>query len=129
MTTTTSPIPSASIVAMVPTADPASAREFYGNVLGLTLISEDSFALQFDANGTVLRLPIMPAVEPRPGTTVGWSVDDVPSAVRALVERGVVFEQFPGMPQDELGIWSPLGGGGVAWFKDPEGNLLSISHR
>jgi len=66
-------------------------------------------------------------VTPPIGTALGWAVPDARGAVRELVARGVVIERFEGMDQDELGVWTPEPGTGVAWFKDPDGNLLSVS--
>ena len=116
------------IVAMLPTTDPEAARRFYSQVLGLTLTSEDPFALVFDAGGTPLRLQKVAACTPHPFSALGWSVPDVRAAAAALAGKGVRFERFEGMDQDELGIWMPPGAAkGVCWFRDPEGNLLSLS--
>jgi hypothetical protein len=60
-------------------------------------------------------------------TVLGWHVADIDEAVKGLVARGVIFEIFVGMPQDELGIWASPSGEKVAWFKDPDGNNLSLT--
>jgi len=115
------------LIAFVPTADYAKARAFYSDVLGLTLISEDPFALVFDANGVILRVVKAGKFTPHPFTVLGWEVSDVDSTVAELVKKGVKFEKY-GMPgQDDRGIWSAPGGAKVAWFKDPDGNVLSVS--
>jgi hypothetical protein len=75
----------------------------------------------------MLRLAINPGAVPIGGTILGWKVGDIDTAVKGLSQRGVPFELWPGMPQDELGIWNAPGGARVAWFKDPDGNVLSVS--
>ena len=117
----------ASLVGFAATTNPSAARAFYGDILGFTLISDDGFALVFDANGTMLRIAKVEAAAPPPYTTLGWQVGDVRATAAELTARGVTFERYDAFEQDEFGVWSPPGGGGVAWFKDPDGNLLSIS--
>ena len=109
------------------TTDPARAKSFYGGVLGLTLVSEDTFALVFDAQGTTLRVTVVPEIVLAPYTVLGWNVADITAATRGLVQAGAQFERYPSMKQDELGIWSAPGGAKVAWFKDADGNVLSLS--
>lgn len=118
---------SAKIVAFAPITDAQRARRFYETVLGLRFLSQDPFALVMDANGTTLRLALVQSVQPAPFTVLGWEVAAIQDTVTALEQRGVAFERFPGMPQDDLGIWTAPGGAKVAWFKDPDGNLLSVS--
>ena len=115
------------IVAFVATVDPARAKAFYAGVLGLRLISEDAFALVFDAGGTKLRVSVVRELVPAGYTVLGWLVPSVQQAVRELVGRSVVFQRFDGMEQDELGIWAAPGGAKVAWFRDPDGNTLSLT--
>jgi catechol 2,3-dioxygenase-like lactoylglutathione lyase family enzyme len=116
------------IVAFVNIREPESAEVFYRDVLGLRLVSRElPFALVFDAHGTMLRLAINPGAMPIGGTVLGWKVSNIEAAVKDLIGRGVHFERFNGMPQDELGIWNSPGGARVAWFKDPDGNVLSVS--
>jgi catechol 2,3-dioxygenase-like lactoylglutathione lyase family enzyme len=120
----------AKVVAFVPTRDPARARAFYQGVLGLRLVSEDAFALVFDAGGTMLRVVDVSRVEgfaPAPFTILGWDVPDAEAAADALRAQGVAFERYPWMEQDDRGIWTSPAGGRIAWFRDPEGNLLSIT--
>lgn len=106
----------------------ARAQEFYCDVLGLPVRHEDQFAVVVDAGGTPLRLAIVPEVPEPAGTNAGWMVDDVNAAVRSLNAAGVTFERFPGMDQDADGVWRPTPeSGGVAWFRDPDGNRLSLS--
>lgn len=118
---------SAKLMAFAATGDPERAKAFYRDVLGLKLVSEDGFALVFDANGTPLRVATVPNVVAAPYTVLGWQVPDAKATVRKLAKAGVAFERYKGMQQDEFGIWESPGGGKVAWFKDPEGNLLSVS--
>ena len=120
----------ASLVAFVPTRDPAAAREFYESVLGLPFESEDAFALVFNANGVLLRVvnvAAVPEFHPAPFTILGWHVPSVARAAMALGARGVAFEHYEGMGQDALGIWTSPSGARVAWFRDPDGNVLSIT--
>ena len=116
------------IIAFVATRDADRAKEFYRDTLGLRLVSEQMpFALVFDANGIMLRVTIVKEVRAAGYTVLGWQVPDIRIAAKALQQAGVRFERYPGMEQDELGIWISPGGGKVAWFKDPDGNTLSIS--
>jgi catechol 2,3-dioxygenase-like lactoylglutathione lyase family enzyme len=115
------------LMAFVATRDPARAKEFYGSTLGLRFVSDDGFALVFDANGTTMRIATVRELSPAPYTVLGWEVGDIESAVKELTAAGVAFERYGIFPQDELGIWSAPGGARVAWFKDPDGNTLSLS--
>ena len=115
------------IVAFVATSDPSRAKAFYRDVLGLLLISEDEYALVFDAHGTMLRVAIVGEIVLAPYTVLGWQVGDIDATVRGLVSKGVKFERYAWMEQDDAGVWSAPSGAKVAWFKDPDGNLLSVS--
>ena len=117
----------AELVAFLPTTDVDRARVFFGDVLGLPILEESPFAYVFDANGTRLRVTPVETAVIAPYTVLGWEVSDVRATLRMLVDRGVSFERFDGMPQDELGIWTTPGGDLIAWFKDPDGNLLSLA--
>ena len=116
------------LVAFVTVRDPERAKPFYRDVLGLPLVSEElPFALVFDANGVMLRVAIDPNMITVERTVLGWRVNDIDESVRALTAAGVVFNRYGFMQQDELGIWNSPGGARVAWFKDPDGNVLSLS--
>jgi catechol 2,3-dioxygenase-like lactoylglutathione lyase family enzyme len=117
------------MIGFVTTSNPDKAKAFYGDVLGFRLLSDDGYALVFDANGTMIRVGKGQQVTPAPHTVLGWEVEDIHAAIRDLTPRGVRFEQFnlPFMKQDEFGVWTPPNGDRVAWFKDPDGNVLSIS--
>lgn len=115
------------LVAFLATTDAARTRAFYEGVLGLRITSDDPFALVVDAHGTSLRIQKVDALTPHPFTVLGWQVSDIAELARALAERGVTFERFPGMAQDARGIWNSPSGARVAWFKDPDGNTLSLT--
>jgi len=117
---------STNIVAFVPAKDPEKARAFYEGVLGLRFVKDDGFALVLDANGIMVRVA-KAQFTPAPFTILGWQVTDIEKMVVALQEKGVKFETFGFFEQDELGIWTAPTGDKVAWFKDPDGNVLSVS--
>ena len=120
-------LPDSQLIAFVATTDLRRARFFYRDVLGLRLVGEDEFAVVFDAAGTTLRVTKVEAVIVAGYTVLGWRVEDIVFAARALIPRGVEFLMFPGMSQDDLGIWTAPGGARVASFKDPDGNTLSLT--
>jgi catechol 2,3-dioxygenase-like lactoylglutathione lyase family enzyme len=118
------------IIAFVPTRNPNNARAYYEKTLGLRFVNDDEFALVFDANGVMLRVVNVSGVKgftTAPFTILGWSVGDIAKAVKTLHDKGVTFERYPGMGQDEKGVWNSPSGAKVAWFKDPDGNVLSIT--
>jgi len=116
------------IIGFVTIVDVARAKEFYRDTLGLRLVSEEPpFALVFDANGIMLRLGMGKERAPVQGTVLGWQVPDMAAAVADLTQAGIRFERYDFMKQDELGVWTAPTGARVAWFKDPDGNTLSIS--
>jgi catechol 2,3-dioxygenase-like lactoylglutathione lyase family enzyme len=115
------------IIAFLATTNGAASRAFYEDVLGLKFIRDDDFAIVFDANGMELRVQKVKALVPHPHTQLGWSVARIGEVVRALSTRGAVFERYPFLEQDALGIWVAPSGAKVAWLKDPDGNLLSLS--
>ena len=118
---------SANIVAFVPMTDSEQTRAFYEGVLGLRFVKDDGFALVFDANGIMVRAAKMKDVTPAQFTVLGWQVKNIEEIVRALKKKGVHFEIFGFFKQDELGIWTAPTGDKVAWFKDPDRNILSVS--
>ena len=118
---------STNIVAFVAVTDAEKARAFYEGILGLRFVKDDGFALVFDANGIIVRAAKMKEVTPAPFTVLGWQVSHIEEFVQALTKRGVRFEIFGFFKQDELGIWTAPTGDKVAWFKDPDGNILSVS--
>jgi catechol 2,3-dioxygenase-like lactoylglutathione lyase family enzyme len=120
------PLDTATVVGFVPTADVARARDFYQRCLGLTLGVETPQFVVFETAGTELRVNLVEHHSPVPFTIAGWQVPDIAATVGALVAAGVVFSRYDFMDQDELGIWTTPGGDQVAWFTDPDGNVLSL---
>jgi catechol 2,3-dioxygenase-like lactoylglutathione lyase family enzyme len=118
---------STNIVAFVPTRDSAKAREFYESVLGLRFVKDDGFAMVLDANGIMIRVAKVADFKPAQFTILGWQVVEIEKVVEELTSRGVHFEIFGFFKQDTLGIWTAPTGDKVAWFKDPDGNILSVS--
>jgi len=118
---------SSHIVAFAAATDLDRARAFYEQVLGLTVVERSDFACVFDVNGTMLRVTAVPKVCRAGYTVLGWRVTDVTAAVRGLAARGVVFLRYDGMGQDGDGVWTTPGGDKVAWFADPDGNVLSLT--
>jgi len=115
-------------VIVICTRDRARAAEFYRETLGLAFAYEDNFATVFKVGGITLRLSTVTDFTPHEHTILGFSVPNVEVTVQALRENGVTFNIYQGFCQDELGIWSAPGGSvRVAWFKDPDGNVLSVT--
>ena len=113
--------------AFVATAHPERAKQFYGRTLGLRLVSDDQFALVFDCAGIQLRIQKVETFQPHAFTALGWVVPGIRRSVAALVKKGIVFERYGFLEQDELGVWQAPSWAKVAWFKDPDGNLLSLT--
>jgi catechol 2,3-dioxygenase-like lactoylglutathione lyase family enzyme len=118
---------SADVIGFVGTTDGERARDFYERVLGLTFVSDERFALVFDANGVMIRIFKLDSLSPAPYTILGWGVADIAETIRSLSAKGVAFERYAGMPQDANGVWVSPTGAKVAWFKDPDGNVLSLT--
>jgi len=114
------------IATFIATSKPEEALKFYQDVLGLTLVSDEQYAIVFDSNGTTLRVQKAGNFTPQQFTALGWHVDDIEATMAALRAKGVTFEQFPWMPEDSNGIMTFPDGARVAWFKDPDGNVLSL---
>jgi catechol 2,3-dioxygenase-like lactoylglutathione lyase family enzyme len=118
---------SSDVIAFAAATDLSRARAFYEQALGLPLVEQNEVACVFDANGTMLRVTAVPEV-PRAGYTIlGWRVADIAAAAPDLAARGVVFIRYDGMDQDDNGVWTTPGGDQVAWFADPDGNILSLT--
>jgi catechol 2,3-dioxygenase-like lactoylglutathione lyase family enzyme len=114
-------------IVFIATATPERARAFYADTLGLTLITEDEFSLVFALHGVALRIQKVRELLPQPFTALGWQVADAAGTVAALRARGVAFERYPFLQQDAHDIWDAPGGARIAWFKDSDGNLLSVT--
>ncbi len=117
---------SSKIIGFVPTKDSTKAREFYEGKLGFNFVSDDQFALVVRAGETMIRIAKAQDFTAQPFTVMGWEVSDIEGVVAWLQKRGVAFEKYPWV-QDPSGIWAAPGGDKVAWFKDPDGNVLSVS--
>ena len=115
------------IMAFVATADAVKARPFYETVLGLKVKSEDSYGIMFDSNGICLRMSVVRDFKPAPYSVLSWVVADINAMIEGLSSKGVKFEVFPGFGQDEKGVWAAPDGTKVAWFKDVDGNMLSLT--
>jgi catechol 2,3-dioxygenase-like lactoylglutathione lyase family enzyme len=115
------------LVAFVPATDLDRARAFYEGVLGLAVTEHSRFAVAFDVDGTMLRVTAVEHRVAAPYTVLGWAVPDIAAAIDDLTARGVAFERFEGMEQDERGVWRSPSGARVAWFHDPDGNVLSLT--
>lgn len=115
------------LMAFVATQRAADALVFYRDVLGLRFVSDDPFALVFESGSVTLRIQKVQAHAPLPYTALGWQVQNIAVEVAELTTKGARFERFPGMDQDESGVWNSPSGARVAWFKDPDGNVLSLT--
>lgn len=115
------------ITAFIPTIQPKLAKEFYKNILGLKLVSEDDYALEFEGKGASLRITVVEDFVPQAFTVLGFKVTDIVKEVKSLSEREVSFENYSGMEQDKWGIWTAPSRAKIAWFKDPDGNLISLT--
>ena len=118
----------AKIIGFIPTRDAARARTFYESTLGLRFVEDDNFALVFDSNGTMIRIARVPDYTPFAFTLLGWEVTDIDAAVTDLTAKGVQFARYSFLEQSLNGVWTAPGNAAkVAWFPDPDGNLLSLS--
>jgi catechol 2,3-dioxygenase-like lactoylglutathione lyase family enzyme len=115
------------VIAFVATTDAPRALAFYRDTLGLRLVADEPWAIVFDAGGTMLRIQKAPKHTPAPHTALGWKVADLAATMAGLRERGVTFERYPWMQQDAAGVWATPDGTRIAWFKDPDGNVLSLT--
>lgn len=114
-------------IAFLATVMPERARAFYAETLGLQLLADDEFSLHFDLAGVPLRLQKVRELNPQPFTALGWQVADAVATIAALRAKGVACERYPFLQQDAHDIWEAPGGARIAWFKDPDGNLLSVT--
>jgi catechol 2,3-dioxygenase-like lactoylglutathione lyase family enzyme len=115
------------VIAFAPTTNLTRARAFYQGALGLPLVGEDPYAAVFDAHGTMLRITVVAEVAHAGYTVLGWRVADISETVAELESRGVVFTRYDGVEQDLHGVWTSPGGDRIAWFADPDGNILSLT--
>src|SRR5437762_3930117 len=113
--------------AFVPTTNADNARAFYRDILRLRLLHPHGYALEFDCHGSLLRVAIVPELNPHPFTVLGWNVDNIAVIIKALRKKGVLCERYDFFEQDALGVWTSPSGAKVAWFKDHDGNILSLT--
>lgn len=116
-----------SIIAFIPTRDIARARHFYEKMLGMRFIGEDGFAAIMDANGTMVRIACVEDFVPAPYTIFGWKVENIRNEIAELTGKGVTLVNYAEMEQSSEGIWTAPGGAQIAWFRDPDGNVLSLT--
>jgi catechol 2,3-dioxygenase-like lactoylglutathione lyase family enzyme len=116
------------IIAMLATTQPDRAKAFYSEVIGLKLVEDSWYAIVYMAGGTKLHIQKVQQFSPLPFTALGWGVADIKATAAALAKKGVKFERYKELPQDDAGIWTtPDGAAMVCWFKDPDGNTLSLT--
>jgi catechol 2,3-dioxygenase-like lactoylglutathione lyase family enzyme len=115
------------VITFIPTRDADLSRAFYEQKLGLRFVCDDSFAVVMDCMGATLRIVRVGEFTPMPFTILGWEVEDIDTTAEVMTSNGVQFSHFPGLDQDDAGVWTAPNGSRVAWFKDPDGNILSIS--
>lgn len=120
---------SSSMSGFAPTKDSKKARHFYEGLLGLRFVHEDEYVIVFRTDHSMIVMHKLEKLEPAHYTVLGWEVADIKKTVSFLTDRGVVFERYGWMQQDDLGIWKTPPGGSLAWFKDPDGNILSVSQK
>jgi len=121
------PLEKCDIVAFLATTQPPLARTFYCDILGLYLEEDNPFALVVKTPNATLRIQKVKSFSPLPFTALGWTVQDIKATAKQLLAKGIQFERFDGMTQDDLGIWLSPSGAQVCWFKDPDGNMLSLT--
>src|SRR5437870_5235064 len=119
---------SGKMVGFIPTEEYAKARAFCDAKLGFEFVSLAIFALAMGVGGHMIRIVKIPNFTPLQGTILGWQVENIASVAAWLRDRGVPPEKYPFAQDQTLGIWTTPDGSKVAWFKDPDGNILSISH-
>jgi catechol 2,3-dioxygenase-like lactoylglutathione lyase family enzyme len=114
------------LVAFIPSSHLGQSHAFYSGVLGLKRVEASSQANEYDAHGTPLRVTLVSDQKPSPFTVMGWRVSDIAAAMRELAGQGVQFKRYENFNQDEHGVWIAPSGSKVAWFEDPDGNILSL---
>jgi catechol 2,3-dioxygenase-like lactoylglutathione lyase family enzyme len=109
------------------TANAEQSRTFYEGTLGLKFIADEPPALVFRVGGSMLRIQKVEQVCAAPYTALGWAVPDIRKTVHELSNVGAVFQRWESLNQDDLGIWRSPSGASVAWFRDPDGHVLSLT--
>ena len=121
------PLGDCQITAFLATTQPQQSLAFYTQTLGLKLLEDSPFALVLAAPNALIRIQKVQELNPHPFTSLGWDVSDIRATASQLAARGVILQRFPGLVQDDLGVWKSPSGAQVCWFKDPDGNLLSLT--
>ncbi|GBF57854.1 hypothetical protein PbB2_01524 [Candidatus Phycosocius bacilliformis] len=120
--------PNFKVINFIQTVDRPRAVAFYRDIVGLHFVADDPFGSVFDQNGTGLRITQIDGYTPAPHPALGWQVSDIYASIAALAGRGVSFKIYDGFGQDAQGVWTaPDGAAKIAWFEDPDGNLLSLT--
>ena len=117
---------SASVVSILGTTRAEASKQFYAATLGLKFIKDDGYAFVFDIGGRELRVSRVPAVIPSTYAVLGFQVADIAAVIDDLAGKGVKFERFGFFQQDARGVWDAPDGTKVAWFRDPDLNMLSV---
>jgi catechol 2,3-dioxygenase-like lactoylglutathione lyase family enzyme len=115
------------LIGFLVTIDYDRAREFYEQKLGFEFVSVDQYALVMRTAKNMIRITKIKNFTPARNTVLGWEVENIEDEVRMLTQRGIEFENYPFIQDHELRIWTAPGGDKIAWFKDPDGNVLSLS--
>jgi catechol 2,3-dioxygenase-like lactoylglutathione lyase family enzyme len=115
------------LIGFLVTTDYDRARDFFEHKLGFEFVSQDQYALVMRTAKNMIRIVRIKDFTPARNTVLGWEVDNIEELVALLANRGVEFEDYPFIQDHERRIWSAPGGDKVAWFKDPDGNVLSVS--
>ena len=123
------PLQNQNAILFLATANAPESRVFFEKTIGLEFIEETDFALVFSVCNGLLRIQKVQQLSPAPYTSMGWQVDDIESVAAVLADRGVVFDRYDGLAQSASGIWTSPLGAKIAWFKDPDGNTLSLTQQ
>ena len=115
------------LIAFIPSKDTGRSRSFYEGTLGLRFVCDDPFAVVMDSNGITVRIVRVGEFTPAPFTILGWQVEDIHAKVAELSGNGVQFNRYPYFEQSPDGVWTAPNRAKVAWFSDPDGNVLSVS--
>ena len=115
------------ITAFVSTIQPEISKQFYRDILGLQIVTEDAYAIELKGNGAMLRITTVQELKPQPFTVLGFKIEQIELQVKSLSDKGVKFEKYDHFDQNDLGIWTSPSKAKVAWFKDPDGNLISVT--
>ena len=116
----------ASLQTLVWSSNIARSQQFYSEVLGLPLTDNSHWALVYRVGQGCLRVSPVQSTASSEHTVFGFEVADFGQVVADLTSKGVNFERFPGFAHDEAGAWVAPDGTNVAWFRDPDGNLISL---